>query len=186
MVTRAQVEKRKRDELLTDVQAAWIAAVIDCEGMLSIHTPWNKIRRNRNLQYNCRVQMTDEKIILQLQTFCGGSTRTNTRPKTHYRQSWCWNIYANGLRWLLPQLLPYLIVKQRHAAIAIEVLSKNSRGPGNQMSFETIKPLLYELRGLQKSGFPSDINKICATFREANYPHRVHKRDPNTRRFVCQ
>jgi hypothetical protein len=32
---------------LTDVQSAWVAAVLDCEGMLTIHTPWNKQRKKR-------------------------------------------------------------------------------------------------------------------------------------------
>jgi hypothetical protein len=174
------------EKMLTNVEAAWVAAVVDCEGTLSIHTPWNKERHNRNLQYVCRVHMTDEAVITRLKDLCGGSSSPVKRRNPKHRDSWRWDTYANGLRGLLPQLLPYLIVKKRHAEIMIGILNKNSRGPGKQMSFNELRPLLYELRGLQKCGFPSDIDKICATFREANYPDRILRRDPITRRFVCK
>ena len=167
---------------LSNMDALWIATVLDCEGTLSIHTPWNKIRRNRNLQYFARVQMTNRDVILKLKNLCGGSMGYKP-PKEKRAENWYWNITANGLRWLLPQLLSYFIVKKRHAKIILEVLSKNKRGPNNQMSFEELRPLLIELKSLQKTGCQGSIDTIRATFREGQRQN-VTKKDTKTGRFM--
>ena len=164
------------------MDALWVATVLDCEGTLSIHTPWNKIRKNRNLQYFARVQMTNKEVILKLRTLCGGSMGWKGAYERR-AESWYWNITANALRWLLPQLFPYFIVKKRHAEIILIVLSKNKRGPNNQMPFDELKPLLVELKSLQKNGCQGSVEKIRATFREGQ-KQNIGKHDSKTGQFT--
>lgn len=169
---------------LTSVEAAWVAAVIDCEGMITVHTPWNKQRQNRNLQFYTRVHMTDLGVIDRLHKLCGGSKKACKRAKPHYLDSWYWNVSSNGMRWLLPQLLPFLIAKHRHAEIALEILSRNRRGFRGQMPFTELEPLLVEMRSLQKGGYKGDISKIRATFRNPTTPHTANNRNRQTGRYT--
>lgn len=154
-----------KNNQLTTEERIWVAAVIDCEGMITIHTPWNKQRHNRNLQHYCRVQMTELEMIKRLHAICGGSMKKSTLCASMRTEAWYWNLTAGGLRWLLPQILPFLMAKKRHAEIALKVLAGNQRGRGRQMPFETLRPLLVEMRSLQKSGYNGDIDKIRASLR---------------------
>lgn len=154
-------------EPLQGWQAAWIAAVIDCEGTMTIHTPMNKYRGNRNIQVYTRVEMTDEQIPLRLQLLCGGSFRGLKAVSNPLAKPRCyWNLASNGLRWLLPQIMPYLIVKQRHAQIITMVLDQNKRGMKNPMPFSELYEKIAELRTLNQRGFQADLSLIRSTTAE--------------------
>jgi len=136
---------------LTESEAVWIAAVIDCEGTLTVHTAWNKARHNHNLQFFGRVEMVGAEVPSRLQTLCGGSRWRSRSRQPNGRPRTVWNITSNGLRWLLPQLLPYLIVKHRHAEILLELLAGNPQGRHGcayKTSFNRLQELMAELRTL--------------------------------------
>ena len=151
---------------LKKCDAVWIAAVLDCEGTLTVHTPYNLARKSRNIQVFARVQMTNPAIPLQLKSLCGGtyrgfkpapSDRPNTSPPCF------WNLSSNGLRWLLPQILPYFLIKRRHAKILLEILAKNKRGVRGEMSGREIFGLISELRAMNHRGVKQDLSKILDT-----------------------
>lgn len=155
---------------LTPENCAWIAAVIDCEGMLTVHTPVNKYRGGRNLQVYARVQMTVQSVPDRLKELCGGTLGAMRRrsPNDANQPSCYWNLASNGLRWLLPQILPYLLVKRRHAEIIIRILATNRRGRRDRMSFTELEPLLREIRFLNQRGKKSDISKHIPRASELN------------------
>lgn len=156
---------------LSDIDAAWIAAVIDCEGTLTVHTPYNKHRNNRNIQIFCRVDMTDDGIPRRLHKLCAGTFRELHRrpndPVTN-RPHCYWNLSSNGLRWLLPQIYPYMIVKKRNAEIIAEILRRNGRGSkSSQIPHAELYPLIAELRSLNKGGSHAHMDKVFPSTRQS-------------------
>ena len=144
--------------------AKWIAAVLDCEGTISVHTPWNKKRNNRNIVVFAKVEMIGYAIVERLHILCGGSLWKNIRQKGNRREHCLWNITSNGLRWLLPQIMPFLLIKKRHAEIVLEVLLNNERGKRpTQMKYERLAELLTEIRKLNGRGLTPDLRKIIPT-----------------------
>lgn len=156
---------------LSDLDAAWIAAVIDCEGTLTAHAPYNKQRGNRNIQIFCRVDMTDEGIPRRLHKLCAGTFRELHRrpndPPTN-RPHCYWNLSSNGLRWLLPQIYPYMIVKKRNAEILMEILKRNGRGSKrSQMPHAELYSFIAELRTLNKGGSYAHMDKVFPSTRQS-------------------
>lgn len=114
---------------LSEGQAMWVAAVIDCEGCLSLGEYWNNRSRCRAYRSFAQVQMTDRQVVMRLVTICGGTTRPwRSRRDRNRRQVWVWNLSANGLRWLLPQIQPHLLIKQKQASCLIQFLRICRRG----------------------------------------------------------
>lgn len=70
--------------------------------------------------------------------------------KGNRRDQYWWNVSPEGLRWLLPQVLPYLLVKKKHAEIVLELLSKNSRS--KRLPNERKMELRDEIRRLNIKG----------------------------------
>ena len=149
---------------LSQIDAVWIAAVIDCEGTLTIHTPLNKYRNGRNIQVFARVDMSDEPVPRRLYELCAGSFKPLHRRASDnpmWKGHSYWNISSNGLRWLLPQIHPYFIVKKRHSEIVQEVLRRNRRGMRrDQMCHAELYPLIAEIRSLNKGGSHAHLDKI--------------------------
>lgn len=129
---------------LSESQCAWVAAVIDCEGMLTIHTP------NNHVQIFSKVNMVGNEITERLHVLTGGSCFESKARPPHERKQYIWHLASNGLRWLLPQILPHLLVKRRHAEILIEVLANNWRG--HRMNQITLDERIKELRALNTRG----------------------------------
>jgi|SRR3990167_4048932 len=138
--------------------AIWIAAVIDCEGTLTVHLPFNKISGGRNLQVFGRVEMINYDVPFLLHTLCGGSM-SKPKQKGNRRNHFMWNISSNGLRWLLPQIMGHLIVKKRHAEILLKILSGNPSGRNGsryKMPYESLRKLIIELRTINYKGKTAD------------------------------
>jgi len=141
--------------VLSEVDRVWIAAVIDCEGTLTIGRPYNRERNSYNLMYWCRVEMVSHTIPEKLHRLCGGTyikdkiaASGNRRARTY------WNITPARLRWLLPQIIPHMLVKRRKAEIILEILTKRRRGVGQKyMSDAKLLELYQEVRQLNRKGF---------------------------------
>ena len=117
---------------LTKTQAAYIAAILDGEGMITIrrsvrapstlmHSP------NANASYGVVVVVsnTAEPLISWLRTttkmgyvFC-----TNYKPTMH-KPIHVWRLRNHETLSIIPQVLPYLIIKRRQAEIALAFCDK--------------------------------------------------------------
>jgi len=140
---------------LSEINKAWVAAIIDCEGTLTIHRPYNKQRKSYNMQYWCRVEMVGHQIPERLHELCGGTYIKDKIPaKGNRRARTYWNITPAGLRWLLPQIIPYMLVKRRRGEIILEILTKRRRGMRQKyMSDIELLKLYREVRRLNRKGF---------------------------------
>ena len=145
-------------EPLSEPDKAWIAAVIDCEGIITIHNPLHK-NGSRQLQHYCRVQMVDNEVTKKLYELCGGSYIDHIESyKPNQRAVSYWHITPRIMRWLFPQLLPYILIKKRRMEITLEILSKRYRGSSKtELPDEKLFELYQEMRTLNRRGKPGVI-----------------------------
>jgi len=113
---------------LTIGQAMWTAAVLDCEGSLSLGSYWNRLHRCYAFRVTTQVNMVDRQVVDELSRLCGGAV-TPTRSRNPKRKDgWVWALNSNGLRWLLPQIREHLLIKQLRADLVLEFLTFCRRG----------------------------------------------------------
>ncbi len=99
---------------MTDTELAYIAGVIDSDGCISIQQ-----RKKQYHSLRIAVAMKSPTIPEWLKEMVGGSTTTyinNGKPLT------MWVIYGQLAKDLCYDMLPYLIGKQKQAAVGLDVL----------------------------------------------------------------
>ena len=100
------------DAVLTEAEKAYIAGILDGEGYVTVlHS------RSQTLSVN--INNNNEALMRWLTERVGGryyARRPAKRASFHFQ----WSISSRMCRWLLPQVLPYLIVKRRHAELLLE------------------------------------------------------------------
>lgn len=114
----AVVESRVRK--LSDVEAAYVAACIDCDGHIGVH-------KNRNSkEVKVGISNCDKDFLVSILCMVNGGRLTEHKIKhirpTH-RKQWLLDFRVREMKDLLPQLLPYLFIKKGRALAAIEQLS---------------------------------------------------------------
>jgi hypothetical protein len=137
---------------LSELEKAWIAAVIDCEGCISARQVPNKQRECTQIQYSVRVEMTTNQIPLRLEAICGGKYLDYFEQKGNRKPHCMWYATPRVLRWLLPAIRNHLMVKQRHADIVIDLLAGRRRGIRNPEFNGRSNDLLRELTSINIKG----------------------------------
>lgn len=100
------------DRVLTVAEAAYIAAMIDGEGTISI-------RGARTVRI--AVINTDEALIAFLCSFGGAAGVRALIPNR--RQCFAWTVgHRHDVQWLLSQVEPYMIVKRQKAIDALALI----------------------------------------------------------------
>src|SRR3990167_8353040 len=93
--------------------AAYAAGIIDGEGSFFL----GPAGRDRHVAMNLQVVNTNADVIRWLQrTFGGGMSQARARSP-RCKIPFHWMLTSRGVRKILPAMLPYLIVKRRHAEI---------------------------------------------------------------------
>lgn len=112
---------------LTSEQCAYIAGIVDGEGCISLAK--NRWQTIHSYTICFRIAITNINALKWLQKTTGigtigkcsiskGWNRPNIKPM--YR----WQFGANGMRELLPEIIPYLIIKKEVAILVLEWLSR--------------------------------------------------------------
>lgn len=114
------------DRPLSAEEAAYIAGFIDGEG--SIFFVLEKRTQNRSgyrIAPYFSVAQVRRPVLEWIREKCGGRLWVEDRSNTQYDSQDCWKLLwtPKQMRWLLPQLRPYLIVKARCADLMMEFLS---------------------------------------------------------------
>lgn len=122
----------------------WLAALIDGEGSImlnkrtfsgntsqttkrTLRTPFRAVVSVYNTNYLLFEKLTetfpDRGRVYQ--------HRVNGSPPTpRKRAAWSWRLANNGIRWALPQVRPYLVLKTQQADLLLEALEiKNTLTP---------------------------------------------------------
>ena len=106
--------------MITPTELAYMAGIIDGEGCI---TAVANTKRGRSY-YNAHmsVMTTDRCLADWIQTRFGGIVCTRPTPILHptWKVRFEWHMYKHGMDIFIPQLLPYLIIKHKHAEKMLE------------------------------------------------------------------
>jgi len=129
---------------ISDVDAAYIAGVIDCDGC--VHLVRRDSKRNRNIQYSLEVSFSNTSIelidYLREQCLLAGYTFTNKviqQDNRSHRKHICYTYRVSGENalLLLQRVLPFIVAKREQVRLAIRFgLTK-----GFQQGSKSLTPL---------------------------------------------
>lgn len=148
-LTAVGYERTWKDGRLSEKDAVWVACVFDCEGLLTAALTFNKATQKHNIMYYGRVAMMTSAIPMRLHALCGGSYKDH-RGEEKERACVYWNIGPSGLRWLLPQIIPFLLIKRDVAKLILDTLGRNGRG--YRIPVSELEDFISKVRRLNKKG----------------------------------
>lgn len=104
--------------MFKDTTLAYAAGILDGEGHFSI--TWDR-PRDRYLGM-VGVMNTNRDLLDWLQNTFGGSIYHRKSPsnKSHWKERYEWRAGNTSIDTMLPPIVPYLIIKKRHAKIMID------------------------------------------------------------------
>jgi len=120
--------------LIEPLELAYLAGFMDADGHFGITT--RKV--NGAIYYRSIVQVAQTKLGIMehlVELVGAGYLQKNTKKRI-------WNLRFNAstCRWLLPQLIPYLVLKKRQAQIALDLLNRAHIGKnGKRTTFEELR-----------------------------------------------
>ena len=136
-----------------DTDYAWLAGIIDGEGSIFISN--TRVPGNiRGFQYRAQMSVcnTNEELIMQVHKIANvGSIHRSREVRKDWRDKFYFNINANGMRDLLPRVIPYLILKKRVASKIIEFLSYMKAGKRGEYP-QRVYELYEEIKFLNQKG----------------------------------
>ena len=102
---------------ITDTEAAYLAGFIDADGHIGImrRTRHSASRTYKYLRPIVQIGQSKREILDWISDLVGGAVSVNCS-----RGFYNLRLHAGTVRWLLPQLLPYLKVKKRQAEIVLQ------------------------------------------------------------------
>lgn len=146
--------------ILTEAQKAYIAGFIDGEGTISISkTGYVSSGGEQNYTTLLRIGNTDKEVLEKIRDWTGlGYVKpflTSWSQRPNNKPLWRWQIAANQMRELLPEIIPYLQIKRRVAELALELLGDKPRIRGRHVPQELrdkYKIIALEARRLNQRG----------------------------------
>ena len=120
---------------MTREDAAWLAGVIDSDGSVSVHVNKQPEGRAPSFVAWVRIGQKRPEVVKRAAEITGtGQVYEDSRGV------WNWSASAQQARWVLARIYPWLLIKKRQAAAAIEVArhveDRNGRG--------TYRPLTHD------------------------------------------
>ena len=127
--------------VLSPVNAAWLAAVIDCEGSIQIGKK-SKVRNQRREYFFCaRIEVTNNNpvILMKCKDVSGlGSVYERVERRIrNAKPSFVWRVQRqSSVMALLKEVSPYLIVKRNQAELMIAFIQLSRRRiPAERLQF---------------------------------------------------
>ena len=125
----------RSDKVMSPTEAAYFAGFVDGEGTIGVY----RARRPENrsgfrYQPTLVAANTYYPVLEALQRMCGNGriTQTNNPISEHHKTGFRLQFSSDQIRRILPQILPYLIVKKPQAEYVLEFLAVTvkRRNPG--------------------------------------------------------
>lgn len=142
--------------ILSDIQRAWLASAVDFEGTLTLVREKGGKTENgspRGYKYTPYfiIANTNREIVEKIKELCGcGHIYTKVYENPKWKDIHAFRMGASGIRVILPQILPYLIIKKRQAQIIISALGLYAHNQDNCLvSLEVARA---EIAGLNHRG----------------------------------
>jgi hypothetical protein len=141
-------KQMSREELI------WLGAVVDCEGTVSMYAASPKGNRvTPHIQTLVRVSSTSLEFVEKVRDIAGnGDIR---KQETLANPCYVWQLQQSQVRHVLPQLLPFLMIKKRRAELVLEVLSVKGHRfrPGESRDdYPRLREMLEEVQSLNEKG----------------------------------
>lgn len=131
------------------IEGAYCAGIIDGEGCISltIHRQLTKYGWKDQVCHKVYVANTNKRLLEWLVEITGlgkvkkysqsKSTKWERFDSAKIKPLFVWAIWGNGIRQFLPQILPYLVIKQEHAELMLESLKvTGGQGYGSHLTEE--------------------------------------------------
>ena len=104
-----------------ETELSYLAGLIDGEGCFLIR------RVGTSLQARVTIANTAKSVMDWLKNTFGGCWWETQRPEENHKNLFTWEMSGKLIQKLLPQIFPYLIIKQEPAKIILEFLSTLTR-----------------------------------------------------------
>ncbi|WP_133054323.1 hypothetical protein [Mycolicibacter kumamotonensis] len=115
-------------------EAAYLAGLLDGEGTYMI-TKYTTSRGTTSWSATISMASTDEVLVQKCKSLVGGSITGPVIPKAqNARPSWIWALKGRAIGPVIEELWPYIVLKQRQAALLYMLRSKIEPGarPGQK------------------------------------------------------
>ena len=154
ITNRSVGEPNVSTSILQEIGYPYAAGLIDGEGCIGMY--WNSVHKNYQLRIT--VEMTEKGGLDVLYNLFGGRWYYKSPNQSQNLQGrYSWMVFNAEAEKALQSLLPYLIVKKKHAAIALE-----ARWSGNvrfqRLSRQEInkrESVAKRIKNLNKRGYGS-------------------------------
>ena len=143
--------------LMSKLQAAYLAGLIDGEGYIGIletkrgnKAEWHSLRE---FMYSpvMKVAMTNKEIIEWLHNSFGGTFEVR-KAHGNARESYAWTCRKASVREFLKHIHPYLKVKRKQAEVIFRFPTLRAGDKVSDSVYEKRKALCNEIRCLNKVG----------------------------------
>lgn len=149
---RVNLERLQKIMGMTELEAAYLAGIIDGDGSLTLsHRRRNAARGWESIELHISISNTNQSLMSHLSQMLGApfysaKDRRNRKWKQHFVISFSAFVELNAL---LTRIIPYLIVKRRQAEIMLELVKRRlSKEPYTDED----RKLVRELRRLNRRG----------------------------------
>ena len=145
----------------TIAQLAYLAAIVDGEGTISICDKrimkrkskgirkTNKIYRARiNFSTNVSVANTDPRLIDWLVSNFAGNISHTKRQKKHWKPKITWNMPTTRISYLLELAFPYFVLKREQALLMIEARKTFDANPRQLLTSDEVYNRRLEIASL--------------------------------------
>lgn len=154
-----------RTKMRNKSKLAYLAGVIDSDGCISSQ----KNSKCRTYRAYVVVIQKDMVLIEWLYSNFGGavslvSTKREDRKDYYIR----WQIVGTGMRDLLKQCLPFLVIKKEQAKLAIAIVDKGGSGlyQGKKLPQDRIDLQAYLAQGIKNLNSPATTERIGSLTKE--------------------
>lgn len=112
-----------RPLVMTEAEKAWLACAIDAEGSIMFQTYQTPKSKYRRWRVGVRIGNTSLKFLREAKRIAlYGEIHKTYEARKRHKAYYYLNISEEGCRYILPKILPYLIIKREKAEIALMVL----------------------------------------------------------------
>lgn len=164
---------------LSVTAAAYVAGVLDGEGSISLSVKRRDLPHARNPMV--RVANTNLDLLEHLVALTGnGAIYERRSTGVAHRRCLDWMLTANQIRFVLPQVLPFLVIKRRQAELVLEYLGliEGRRGIPESLR-DRAKAIIAEIHDLNERGngslLPRNDDMGCSEIGCRNRRYQEHE-----------
>lgn len=118
---------------------AYLAGFFDGEGCIYINKFWDKRLNRHEYALSIEVGNTNPVPLRMFQEIFGGDFRPRIKKQKHWKQAWAWRVKSEMAEIFLESLLPYLVLKEEEAILALEYRRTCVKNCGQRRTEEEIE-----------------------------------------------